>query len=97
MFQITFTPQAIEDLRWFKKIDQKQIVALLEEQLSQEPAIETRNRKRLRPNQLAEWELRADRFRVFYDIDSEDQLIKVEAVGYKEGSRLFIHGKEYQL
>ena len=97
MFQITFTPQAIEDLRWFKKIEQKQIVALLEEQLSQEPAIETRNRKRLRPNQLAEWELRVDRFRVFYDIDSENQLIKVEAVGYKEGSRLFIHGKEYQL
>jgi len=97
MFQITFTPQAIEDLRLFKKIDQKQIVAMLEEQLSQEPAIETRNRKRLRPNQLAEWELRVDRFRVFYDIDSENQLIKVEAVGYKEGSRLFIHGKEYQL
>ena len=97
MFQIAFTPEAIEDLRWFKKVEQKQIIAMLEEQLSHEPTTETRNRKRLRPNQLAEWELRVDRFRVFYDIDTEKQLIKVEAVGYKEGSRLFIHGEEYQL
>ena len=97
MFRIEFTPEAIEDLRWFKKTERKQIMAMLEGRLSHEPATETRNRKRLRPNQLAEWELRVDRFRVFYDIDTEKQLIKVEAVGYKEGSRLFIHGKEYVL
>ena len=97
MFRITFTPQAIEDLRRFNKMERKQIVANLEALLSHEPATETRNRKRLRPNQLAEWELRQGRFRVFFDIDPENQLIKVEAVGYKEGSRLLIDGKEYQL
>jgi len=41
----------------------------LEEQLSHEPNRETRNRKRLRPNQTAEWVIRVDRFRVFYDIE----------------------------
>jgi hypothetical protein len=34
---------------------------------------------------------------VFYDVDQENDLIKIEAVGYKEGAQLFIRGKEYQL
>ncbi len=97
MFEITFTPKAVEDLRWFKKVERKKILAKLVSQLSYEPAIETRNRKRLRPNKLAEWELRLDRFRVFFDIDPKNRLIQVEAVGYKRGGRLFIHGKEYAL
>jgi hypothetical protein len=29
--------------------------------------------------------------------EEEDRLINVIAVGYKEGSRLFIRGKEYEL
>ena len=97
MFEITFTSKAVEDIRWFKKVERKKILAKLVSQLSYEPAIETRNRKRLRPNKLAEWELRLDRFRVFFDMDPENRLIRVEAVGYKRGSRLFIHGKEYEL
>ena len=56
-----------------------------------------RNRKRLRPNELAEWEVRIGDFRVFYDVDQENKLIKIEAVGYKKGSQLFIRGKEYKL
>lgn len=97
MFEIKFTPGAIEDLRWFRRVERKRILAEMESRLSYEPAIETRNRKRLRPNNLAEWELRVDRFRVFFDIDQENRLIKVEAVGYKRGSRLFLHGEEYEL
>lgn len=88
---------ALEDLRLLKKGERTRIVEALEEQLSHEPNNETRNRKRLRPNQTAEWELRVDRFRVFYDIEKPAHLVKVEAVGYKRGSRLFIHGEEYHL
>ena len=97
MFEIIFTIEAIEDLRWFKKVERRKILTGLESQLSHEPAVETRNRKRLRPNKLAEWELRLGRFRVFFDMDQENRLIQVEAVGYKRGSRLFIHGREYEL
>jgi mRNA-degrading endonuclease RelE of RelBE toxin-antitoxin system len=46
---------------------------------------------------LAEWELRIDEFRVFYDVDLEEQVVKIEAVGYKRGSVLFIRGEEYLL
>ena len=68
-FDIVFTPEALEDLRLFKKGERTRIIEALEEQLSHEPNNETRNRKRLRPNQTAEWELRVDRFRIFYDIE----------------------------
>lgn len=97
MFEIKFTEEAIDDLQWFKKAEQSHIVRELETIVSQEPTTETRNRKRLRPNELAEWEVRIGDFRVFYDVDQEKDLIKIEAVGYKKGSQLFIRGKEYKL
>jgi mRNA-degrading endonuclease RelE of RelBE toxin-antitoxin system len=96
-FSIVFTTDARDDLRLFRKGERTKIVNAIEELLSHDPAHETRNRKRLRPNQMAEWELRVDKFRVFYDIEESAHLVKVEAVGYKRGSRLLIHGEEYQL
>lgn len=75
MFEIKFTSDAIEDLRWFAKTDRKRIMAALESRLGHEPTVETRNRKRLRPNRLAEWELRSGGFRVFFDVKEEDHLI----------------------
>lgn len=97
MFEITFTADAIQDLRLFRKAERKRILEALESQLRYEPAVETQNRKRLRPNRLAEWELRVDRFRVFFDIARENRLIQVVGVGYKRGSCLFLRGQEYKL
>jgi mRNA-degrading endonuclease RelE of RelBE toxin-antitoxin system len=97
MFRIEFTPEAVDDLRLLRKYDQQVVLSAIEEQLAHQAAQETRNRKRLRPNQLAEWELRAGDFRVFYDIDMENTVVKIEAVGYKQGSKLFVHGQEYDL
>jgi len=97
MFRIVFTPEAINDLRQFRKYDQQHIVAAIETQLLHQPAHETRHRKRLRPNALAEWELRVQTFRVFYDVDVAQSVVKIAAVGSKQGNTLFIHGEEYQL
>ena len=97
MFRIELTPEAVEDLRMLRKFDQQQILTAIETQLPEQAAQETRNRKRLRPNQLAEWELRVGVFRVFYDVDLDDALVKIEAVGYKLGNKLFVHGEEYEL
>jgi hypothetical protein len=30
-------------------------------------------------------------------VDDENALVKIVAVGYKQGNTLFIHGEEYQL
>ena len=97
MLQIEFTPEAVEDLRSLRKYDQQQIIAAIESQLPHQATQASRNQKRLRPNQLAEWEFRIGKFRVFYDVDVENTVVKIEAVGYKQGSRLFVHGEEYKL
>ena len=97
MFEIVFTTESIEDMRLLRKHERKLVMEEIEKQLSYQPTQETRNRKKLRPNEVAEWELRVEKFRVFYDIDKLKKFVKVEAVGYKKGSRLFIHQKEYPL
>ncbi len=97
MFLIEFTVEALEDLRALRRYDHQIIVAAIEEQLSYQADQETRNRKRLRPNPLAEWEMRVGDFRVFYDIVAENIIVKIKAIAYKEGGKLFVHGKEYEL
>lgn len=47
------------------------VVDAVEKQLSYEPMVETRNRKPMRPNPLAPWELRIGSLRVYYDIQEE--------------------------
>ncbi len=97
MMRLEFTPEALEDLRFLRTYDQRRILDSIQEQLRHQPEQETRNRKRLRSNELAEWELRISTFRVFYDVDEENDLVKVKAVGYKQGNNLFVHGEEYEL
>ena len=53
--------------------------------------------KRLRPNGLANWELRLDPFRVFYNIEEAHGLVLVVAIGWKDRNRLIIGGKEFEL
>lgn len=97
MFEIEFTLDATDDMRLLRKYEQRQIIEAVQAQLRYRPTEETHNRKRLRPNQLAEWELRIGRLRVFYDVDAQAHRVKIEAVGRKQGNRLLIHGKEYVL
>ena len=97
MFQIEFTAEALADLSSFRKFDQQSIIAALETHLKHQADQETRNRKRLRPNNLAEWELRVGDFRVFYDVDGENSIVKIEAIGYKVGNQLILRDEEYEL
>jgi mRNA-degrading endonuclease RelE of RelBE toxin-antitoxin system len=97
MYDIEFTQVAIDDLRFLKRHEQQQEIAGIESQLLYEPVAETRNRKRLRPNNVSEWELRLGKFRIFYDVELAVRIVKTEAVGYKEGSQFFIRGEPYKL
>src|SRR3972149_3344310 len=97
MHDIDLTPEAAEDLATLRKFDQVSVVDAIENQLSHEPDTETRNRKRLRPTKLAEWVLRVDEFRVCYDIHADGDVVKVVAIGNKEGNDLYIHGEKYEL
>jgi len=97
MFEIEFTPEAEQDLKWFRKNEQNVILDGIGAQLRYEPIVETRNRKQLRPNQTAEWELRVGKFRVFYDVDDQMHIVSIEAIGLKIGSSVFFKGKEREL
>ncbi|MBW4618599.1 MAG: hypothetical protein KME17_04325 [Cyanosarcina radialis HA8281-LM2] len=54
MYEIEYTPQAVEDLKFFKKHEQNQILDAIGVQLRYEPTVETRNRKQMRSNSIAD-------------------------------------------
>jgi len=98
-FEIEFTQSAADHIRSFRKYDQLIILDGIEEQLRDQPTVETRNKKPLSPNELSNWELRVDQFRVFYDVVSTEdtKTVKIKAVGHKEHNKLWIGDKEVQL
>ena len=60
--------------------------------------METRNRKPLRPNLLASWELRVGALRVYYDVQEDpEQQVNVVAIGIKQRNRVSIAGESYDL
>lgn len=97
MYDIEFTPEAIDDLKSFRKFEQQTIISGINTQLSYEPTIETRNRFRMRPNDVAEWELRIGKFRVFYNVEIDVQIVSIEVIGFKRGNQLFVRGKRRNL
>lgn len=97
MFTVRLTDSALDDLRFLKKNEQVTILNAVNLQLANEPLVETRNRKPLRPNELSQWELRVGSYRVFYDVDAEGDAVLIKAVGWKDHNTLWIRGKEYVL
>ena len=98
-FEIEFTQTAANHVRAYRKFEQQIVLDAIGEQLPHEATTETRNRKRLGENELSDWELRVQKFRVFYDVLHEEgrQVVKLKAVGHKEHNTLYIGGKEVQL
>lgn len=97
MFTIEFTENAKQDLKWFRKAEQKTILTGIYASLSHEPTQPTRNRKPLRPNAIATWELRIGNFRVLYTVDQIIQIVSVERIGQKSGNKILFQGQEDSL
>jgi len=94
-FAINFTPNTLDHLQYFRKVEQKIIVEAIKAQLPYEPFTKTKNRKPLRENPLSRWELRVKHYRIFYDVDQDSQLVEIKAIGYKEHNTVFFRGKEF--
>jgi len=97
MYAIELTSEAYQDLKLFRKFEQKEILDEIERQLEYEPTSPTRNRKAMDPNEVAGWELRIGKFRVFYNVDDATQTVSIEAIGFKVGSILYIRGERREL
>jgi mRNA-degrading endonuclease RelE of RelBE toxin-antitoxin system len=60
--------------------------------------VETRNKKPMRPNPVAPWELRIGNFRVYYEISEEPEAtVTILAIGVKERNRVQIGGEIIKL
>jgi mRNA-degrading endonuclease RelE of RelBE toxin-antitoxin system len=97
-YHVEFAESVKSQLLGFTAHQRAVILAAIDRQLVDEPLVETRQRKPLRPNPIAPWELRVGEFRVFYDvIPGETPSVQVLAVGRKKGNTLRIGGKEISL
>jgi mRNA-degrading endonuclease RelE of RelBE toxin-antitoxin system len=100
-FELIFALETVEHLDVIERKYHSLIEKTLDEQLGFTPDRETRNRKLLdQPAPFdATWELRFgpnNRFRVFYEIDTEEKVVWILAIGLKEGNRLIIGREELE-
>ena len=96
-YEINFTESAFEDLEWLRKLDQAAVLAAVQRLLSHQPDVEARNRKRLYEHPLASWEIRAGRFRVFYNLPEAGRIVEIRAVGWKDRELLYVRGKQVKI
>lgn len=67
-------------------------------QLSDQPTVPSRNRKMMRANPLAQWELRIGDVRVYYDVVVVPELtVCIRAIGVKRRNRVYIADQEVEL
>ena len=90
-YRIEYSPDTEEHLRALTTRQQVTVFDTVERQLQYQPSIETRNRKPMRPNPLAPWELRFGNLRVYYDIeDDPEPVVYIRVVGIKNRNEVTI-------
>ena len=93
-YRIEYSPDAEAHLRALKAREQRIVVDAVDRQLVHQPTLETKNRRPMRPNPLATWELRVGNLRMYYDVeDRPEAVVFVRAVGIKLRRRVRF-GKE---
>ena len=93
-YRIEYSPDAADHLRALTARQQRIVLDGVDQQLVHQPTMETRNRKPMRPNPIAPWELRLGDLRVYYDVQGRPRrVVSVLAVGVKERHRVRV-GKE---
>jgi mRNA-degrading endonuclease RelE of RelBE toxin-antitoxin system len=93
-YRIEYSPDAEEHLRALTIRQQRIVLDTVDRQLVLQPTAETKNRKPMRPNPLAPWELRIGDLRVYYDVaDAPVLLVSVRAIGIKRRREVWI-GRE---
>jgi mRNA-degrading endonuclease RelE of RelBE toxin-antitoxin system len=82
-----------------RALGRKQGRAVLKEttaRLSSDPLATTRHLKSLRPNPLAQRELRLfRRYRVLFSVDQTEMTVTITLVGEKRGNSLYVQGKRF--
>lgn len=90
---IVITEDAERQLRSLPVRDQRNLESAILSRLGHQPTKPTKAIKRLRPNPLAKFELRAGDLRVLYNVEGDEVVILV--VGQKVGNKLIVEGEEF--
>jgi mRNA-degrading endonuclease RelE of RelBE toxin-antitoxin system len=97
-YAIEFTEQADEQFKHLTAREKSTLVDQLERQLVHQPSLETRNRKPMRPNPVAPWELRVGHLRVYYEVSHDPaRVVTVRAIGTKVGNKVRIGDEWWDL
>ena len=93
---VALKESVIDDLRWFGRKDGRLLLNEAEGRLATEPTAETANMKTLRPNPVAQRELRLfGKYRVLFNVDEEAEEVTIVLVGEKRGNALLVQGEEF--
>jgi mRNA-degrading endonuclease RelE of RelBE toxin-antitoxin system len=88
----------LDDLRWFGRKDARVILRAILDRLVSDPLTETRNNKTLRPNPVAQRELRViGKYRALFNVDPEAAEVTIVLVGEKRANSLVVQGREFVL
>ena len=97
-YRIEYDPETQEHLAVLSARDVSTVLDTVLRQLVDQPSFGTRNRKKMRPNPVAPWELRIGRLRVYYDVqDAPEPIVTIRAIGVKDRNRVRIGGQEIEL
>jgi mRNA-degrading endonuclease RelE of RelBE toxin-antitoxin system len=97
-YRVEYSPETADHLQSLTAGQRTLVFDAVDEQLAREPGVETRNRKPMRPNPVAPWELRVRELRVYYDIaEQPERVVTILAVGVKKRDRVIIGGQEHEL
>lgn len=92
-FKITITEDADRQFRSLRARDQRIMEAAILSRLEHQPTTITKAIKRLRPNPLAEFELRVGDLRALYNVEEDEVIVLI--VGQKVGNELIVEGEEF--
>jgi mRNA-degrading endonuclease RelE of RelBE toxin-antitoxin system len=93
-YRIEYSPEAEDHLRALTARQRAIILDTVDKLLSYQPTVETKQRKPMRPNPIAPYELRIGTLRVYYDVEEKPELVvNIRAVGVKIRHQVRI-GKE---
>jgi mRNA-degrading endonuclease RelE of RelBE toxin-antitoxin system len=87
---------AFDHLLWLGKKTGRKVLKKALEYLEENPLAETKNMKTLRPNKVADKELRLfGKYRVLFSVCESDNEVTIILVGEKVGDRLLVLGEEF--
>ncbi len=94
-YRITISREAEDQMKALPVREQRILEAAVVARLRDHPAQPTRAIKQLRPNPLAEFELRIGDLRVLYNVDIEAAEVVLLIVGRKVGNALIVGNEEF--